>query len=113
MKPGLNQTGEEKERKLKTILEKNGDAEHLYYDRRNFEWQFKVKHFTKWGDIEDEKMEDSAAKNPDHRQERSAFEENSDQNPVESSAVSQKQFDVEMKDGIPETLFKSVDEEKK
>jgi hypothetical protein len=38
MKPGFNQTAAEKERKLKTLLEKTEDAEHLFYDRRNFEW---------------------------------------------------------------------------
>jgi len=32
MKPGFNQTTKEKERKLKAILDKNGDAEHQSYD---------------------------------------------------------------------------------
>ena len=32
MKPNVNQTPSEKEKRLRSILERNGDAEHLSYD---------------------------------------------------------------------------------
>lgn len=43
------------------MIEKSGEAEHLSYDGN--EWQFKVQHFTKWGegsDDDDDEMADEA-----------------------------------------------------
>lgn len=53
-----NQTLIEKERKLKEILEKKGATFISYDPKNNFKWEFRVEHFTKWGDDTDEDMED-------------------------------------------------------
>ena len=36
----------------------------MSYDGVKFEWQFKVEHFTKWGDQDDDEEMDSAAPLP-------------------------------------------------
>lgn len=49
---------------MRKKIEKSGDAQHLSYDGVKFEWQFKVEHFTKWGDQDDDEEMDSAAPLP-------------------------------------------------
>ena len=39
---------------MKVNLAKKGDSEHISYDHNDFTWVFKVQHFTKWGDDDDE-----------------------------------------------------------
>ena len=58
IKPRKNQTSSAKEEILKTGIEKSGEAEHLSYDGDHFVWEFKVPHFTKWGDEEYDEEED-------------------------------------------------------
>ena len=58
MKPRSNQSTSEKERRLKEILQQSGDATFISYDPNNYKWEFKVEHFTKWGEDPDEEMED-------------------------------------------------------
>lgn len=53
IKPKKDQTGVEKEINLRNLIEKGG-GEHISYDKDTFTWTFKVLHFTRWGDGDDE-----------------------------------------------------------
>ena len=57
IRPLHNQSAVQKESKLRNSLLKRGDSEHLSYDGDKFTWQFKVAHFTKWGEGDDDDEE--------------------------------------------------------
>ena len=67
VRPKAKETGEQREAKLRKALDANGGgAEHLSYDAERFIWQFKVPHFTKWGqdDSDDEDEQQTNTEDP-------------------------------------------------
>jgi nuclear pore complex protein Nup98-Nup96 len=60
IKPKDGQTGTDKELKLRSIMEKGG-GEHISYDKETFTWTFKVQHFTRWGEGDEEPSNDSSS----------------------------------------------------
>lgn len=113
MKPKHNQSTSEKERRLRDSLQQSEGATFISYDPKSFKWEFRVEHFTKWGEEPDEDMDDQNDQVPNIQYERSAFEGVSDQASNQPPVQRLEQPDIEMNAGIPQLMQQSVVEESK